>query len=187
MKKKIIALMGMAVISCALLMGCGSKADTPAAETTTEAESSDEETAKTEETAEPEKADSEEAAAVTLEDGVYTADFNTDSSMFHVNEFYEGKGTLTVKDGQMTIHVVMPSKNIVNLYEGLAEDAQKDGAELLQPTVDTVTYSDGTTEEVYGFDIPVTVIDQEFDLALIGKKGVWYDHKVSIENPVKDE
>ena len=68
-----------------------------------------------------------------------------------------------------------------------AEDAQKDGAELLQPTVDTVTYSDGTTEEVYGFDIPVTVIDQEFDLALIGKKGVWYDHKVSIENPVKDE
>ena len=187
MKKKIIALMGMAVISCALLMGCGSKADTPAAETTTEAESSDEETAKTEETAEPEKADSEEAAAVTLEDGVYTADFNTDSSMFHVNEFYEGKGTLTVKDGQMTIHVVMPSKNIVNLYEGLAEDAQKDGAELLQPTVDTVTYSDGTTEEVYGFDIPVTVIDQEFDLALIGTKGVWYDHKVSIENPVKDK
>ena len=123
----------------------------------------------------------------TLEDGVYTAEFDTDSSMFHVNEFYEGKGTLTVKDGQMTIHVVMPSKNIVNLYEGLAEDAQKDGAELLQPTVDTVTYSDGTTEEVYGFDIPVTVIDQEFDLALIGKKGVWYDHKVSIENPLKDE
>ena len=69
----------------------------------------------------------------------------------------------------------------------VAENAQKDGAELLQPTVDTVTYSDGTTEEVYGFDIPVTVIDQEFDLALIGKKGVWYDHKVSIENPVKDE
>ena len=187
MKKKIIALMGMAVISCALLMGCGSKAETSAAETTTEAESSDEETAKTEETAEPEKADSEEAAAVTLEDGVYTADFNTDSSMFHVNEFYEGKGTLTVKDGQMTIHVVMPSKNIVNLYEGLAEDAQKDGAELLQPTVDTVTYSDGATEEVYGFDIPVPELDKEFDVALLGKKGVWYDHKVSVTNPVKVE
>ena len=50
-----------------------------------------------------------------------------------------------------------------------------------------MTYSDGATEEVYGFDIPVTVIDQEFDLALIGTKGVWYDHKVSIENPVKDK
>ena len=134
-----------------------------------------------------EKEEKEEQKEAELADGVYKADFVTDNGMFQVNEAYDGKGTLTVKDGQMTIHVVMPSKNIVNLYEGLAEDAQKDGAELLQPTVDTVTYSDGTTEEVYGFDIPVTVIDQEFDLALIGKKGVWYDHKVSIENPVKDE
>ena len=187
MKKKIIALMGMAVISCALLMGCGSKAETPAAETTTEAENSDEETAKTEETAEPEKADAEESAAPALEDGVYTADFNTDSSMFHVNEAYDGKGILTVENGQMTIHVSMPSKNIVNLYLGSAEDAQKDGAELIQPVTDTVTYSDGTTEEVNGFDVPVPVIDEEFDLALIGKKGVWYDHKVSVSNPVAVE
>ena len=121
---------------------------------------------------------------MTLEDGVYTADFNTDSSMFHVNEFYEGKGTLTVKDGQMTIHVVMPSKNIVNLYEGLAEDAQKDGAELLQPTVETVDFGDGTEpEEANAFDVPVPALDEEFDLALIGTKGVWYDHKVSVSNP----
>ena len=120
----------------------------------------------------------------TLADGTYTADFNTDSSMFHVNEAYDGKGILTVEKGQMTIHVSMPSKNIVNLYLGSAEDAQKDGAELIQPVADTVTYSDGTTEEVNGFDVPVPVIDEEFDLALIGKKGVWYDHKVSVSNPV---
>ena len=120
----------------------------------------------------------------TLADGTYTADFNTDSSMFHVNEAYDGKGILTVEKGQMTIHVSMPSKNIVNLYLGSAEDAQKDGAELIQPVTDTVTYSDGTTEDVNGFDVPVPVIDEEFDLALIGKKGVWYDHKVSVSNPV---
>ena len=54
----------------------------------------------------------------TLADGTYTADFNTDSSMFHVNEAYDGKGILTVENGQMTIHVSMPSKNIVNLYLG---------------------------------------------------------------------
>ena len=125
MKKKIIALMGMAVISCALLMGCGSKAETPAAETTTEAESSDEETAKTEETAEPEKADAEEPAAPALEDGVYTADFNTDSSMFHVNEACNGRATLTVKDGKMTVHITLVSKNIENVFLGTAEDAQK--------------------------------------------------------------
>ena len=123
----------------------------------------------------------------TLADGTYTADFNTDSSMFHVNEAYDGKGILTVENGQMTIHVYMPSKNIVNLYLGSAEDAQKDGAELIQPVTDTVTYSDGTTEEVNGFDVPVPVIDEEFDLALIGKKGVWYDHKVSVSNLVAVE
>ena len=76
---------------------------------------------------------------------------------------------------------------IVNLFEGTSEDAQKDGAELLEPTTDTVTYSDGATEEVYGFDIPVPELDKEFDVALLGKKGVWYDHKVSVTNPVKVE
>ena len=122
-------------------------------------------------------------AAPALEDGIYLADFNTDSSMFHANEAMNGKGTLTVKNGQMTIHVSLASKSIVNLYPGLAEDAQKDGAVLLEPTEDEVTYSDGLTETVYGFDIPVPALDQEFDLALIGKKGKWYDHKVSVSNP----
>lgn len=118
-----------------------------------------------------------------LEDGTYTAEFQTDSGMFHVSEACEGKGTLTVKNGEMTIHISLGSKNIVNLYPGLAEDAKKDGAVLLQPTEDTVTYSDGITEEVYGFDVPVPSLDEEFDLALIGTKGVWYDHKVSVSNP----
>ena len=128
-----------------------------------------------------------DSAAVELEDGTYTADFNTDSSMFHANEACEGKGTLTVKDGEMTFHVSLASKNIVNLFVGTAEDAQKDGAQLLEPTTDEVTYSDGETEEVYGFDIPVPGVDEEFDLALLGTKGTWYDHVVSISNPEKTE
>ena len=143
-----------------------------------------------------EEADTEEAEATTeeaeetaapLEDGVYTAEFDTDSGMFHVNEANDGKGVLTVENGKMTIHVSLASKKIVNLYPGLAEDAQKDGAELLEPTTDTVTYSDGESEEVYGFDIPVPALDKEFDVALIGEKGTWYDHKVSVTNPVKAE
>jgi cobalamin biosynthesis Co2+ chelatase CbiK len=123
--------------------------------------------------------------AATLEDGEYWADFTTDSSMFHVSEACEGKGKLTVKDGQMTIHISLSSKNIVNLFQGVVADVEKDGAVILQPTVDTVTYSDGLTEEVHGFDVPVPVLDQEFDLALIGKKGTWYDHKVIVSNPEK--
>ena len=118
-----------------------------------------------------------------LADGVYSAVFDTDSSMFHVNEAKEGRGVLTVKDGEMTIHVSLASKKILNLYYGLAEDAKKEGAELLEPTVDTVTYSDGTSEEVYGFDIPVPYLDDEFDCALVGTKGTWYDHKVSVSDP----
>lgn len=125
-----------------------------------------------------------EAASVLLPaDGEYLATFDTDSSMFHVNEANEGKGRLTVKDGVMTIHISLVSKNIVNLFAGTAEDAQKDGAKLLEPTLDEVTYSDGITEEVYGFDVPVPALDTEFDLALLGEKGKWYDHKVSVSDP----
>ena len=154
----------------------------PAADETAPAESSSEEPEEPAgETAEPEEP--EQPAEPALPDGEYQAEFITDSSMFHVNEANKGMGVLTVKDGKMTIHVSLVSKSIVNLYPGKAEDAKKDGAVLLQPTVDTVTYSDGTSEEVYGFDIPVEALDTDFDLALIGKKGVWYDHVVSVVSP----
>lgn len=131
--------------------------------------------------------ETETEAEGVLEDGTYTAEFDTDSSMFHVNEANEGKGVLTVKDGEMTIHISLSGKGFLNLFMGTSEDAKKDGAELLEPTTDTVTYKDGTSEEVYGFDIPVPAIDEEFTVAAIGKKGKWYDHKVSVKNPVKDE
>ena len=126
-----------------------------------------------------------ESTVGTLEDGTYTAKFDTDSSMFHVNEADEGRGILTVQDGKMTIHISLVSKKIVNLFVGTADDAQKDGAAILEPTTDTVKYSDGTSEEVYGFDVPVEALDEEFDLAILGTKGEWYDHKVSVSDPQK--
>ena len=166
MKKKLLVLVLSAVMAVGMMSGCGAKSDT----SDTKAKTAESSSAKEEET--------EEQTECELEDGTYTAEFKTDSGMFHVNEANDGKGTLTVKDGKM---------KIVNLFEGTSEDAQKDGAELLEPTTDTVTYSDGATEEVYGFDIPVPELDKEFDVALLGKKGVWYDHKVSVTNPVKVE
>ncbi|MBR5050692.1 MAG: sirohydrochlorin cobaltochelatase, partial [Desulfovibrio sp.] len=127
------------------------------------------------------------APATDLADGTYTATFKTDSSMFKVNKALDDKATLTVQDGRMTIHITLVSKSIVNLFPGLAEDAKKEGAVLLQPTVDTVDYHDGTApEEVYGFDVPVPAIGEEFDLAIIGTKGVWYDHKVVVTDPVPE-
>ena len=119
-----------------------------------------------------------------LADGVYSAVFTTDSSMFKLCETEEERGTLTVKDGEMTIHIVLSSKNHLHLFPGLADDAQKDGAELLDPTIESVTYSDGFQDEVHAFDVPVPCLDEDFDLALVGKKGKWYDHKVSVSDPV---
>ena len=67
----------------------------------------------------------ENAADSELEDGVYGVEFDTDSSMFHVNEACNGRATLTVKDGKMTVHITLVSKNIENVFLGTAEDAQK--------------------------------------------------------------
>ena len=122
-----------------------------------------------------------------IADGTYVASFTTDNSMFHVNEANQDKGILTVKDGKMTIHVSLQSKKIVNLYPGSAEDAKKEGAELLEPTTDKVVYSDGYEDEVYGFDIPVPALNEEFDVALIGTHGNWYDHKVVVSDPVEGD
>ena len=122
-------------------------------------------------------------SAPALADGVYQASFSTDSSMFHANEACDGKGVLTVQNGQMSIYVTLAGKGIVNLFPGTAEDAQKPGAEWLQPTLETVHYSDGTTDEANAFLIPVPYLDEEFEVALVGKKGTWYDHKVSVSDP----
>ena len=170
MKKKLAVILSLTVFTCAAVIGCGQNSETVENKDSNTAEAAHEKAAN-----EPEQA--------MLEDGVYLAEFDTDSSMFHVSEACDGKGTLTVENGQMIIHVSLASQNIVNLYPGLAEDAQKEGAEILEPTVDSVTYSDGITEEVYGFDIPVPALDEEFDVALVGTKGTWYDHKVSVSNP----
>ena len=183
---KIIIVGGLS--ACLLLGGCGAgqAADATSAESTVAAQESTVTPTESTETAETVSTETAQDKAQ-LPDGVCAAEFSTDSSMFHVSEACDGKGTLTVKDGVMTIHISLGSKKILNLYPGLAEDAAKEGAVLLEPTTDTVTYSDGMTEEVYGFDVPVPAIGEEFDLALIGTKGKWYDHKVKVSDPVAED
>ena len=168
--KRILSCVVTASLALSLLAGCGASSTASSAVSSTassEAASS---------------AASSAAETAALPDGVYTADFETDSSMFHANEACDGKGTLTVENGKMTFHVSLASKKIVNLYPGKAADAEANESDWLQPTTDTVTYSDGTSEEVYGFDIPVSALDADFDLAILGTKGKWYDHVVSVRN-----
>lgn len=118
--------------------------------------------------------------AVPLEDGLYVVKFQTDSSMFRVNEAHEGMGLMRVQEGEMLLHVTLMSKKIVNLYEGLASEAKAEGAVLLEPSTDKVTYPDGWVEEAYGFTFSVPAIGETFPLAIIGTKGKWYDHKVQV-------
>ena len=175
---RFVSLLAVSALLAASLAGCGSSASSVASSASSEAVSSVAESAVS-------GAASESAAASSaraLEDGTYTAEFDTDSSMFHVNEASDGKGTLTVEDGQMTLHISLQSKKIVNLYVGMAADAPDHEADWLQPTTDTVTYSDGTSEEVYGFDVPVEALDTDFHQAILGTKGKWYDHTVSVRN-----
>ena len=176
LKKKLLVLLLSVSMAMTMLAGCGSNTDKKD-DTKTEASKDDASEAKT---------DSKDAKEPELEDGTYKVDFNTDSGMFHENPDYnDGKATLTVKDGKMTVHITLNSKNIVQLFLGSAEDAQKDGADLIDPSETTeITYSDGSAQkEVYSFDVPVPTLDDEFDLALIGTKEKWYDHKVSVSNP----
>lgn len=175
---RFVSLLAVSALLAASLAGCGSSASSVASSASSEAVSSVAESAVSEAASESAAASS----ARTLEDGTYTAEFDTDSSMFHVNEASDGKGTLAVEDGQMTLHISLQSKKIVNLYVGMAADAPDHEADWLQPTTDTVTYSDGTSEEVYGFDVPVEALDTDFQLAILGTKGKWYDHTVSVRN-----
>ena len=171
---RFVSLLAVSALLAASLAGCGSSASSVASSASSEAVSS---------VAAPASSESAAASsALSLADGIYTADFETDSSMFHANEACDGKGTLTVADGTMTFHVSLASTHIVNLYLGMAADAADHEADWLQPTTDTVTYSDGTSEEVYGFDVPVEALDTDFQLAILGTKGKWYDHTVSVRN-----
>ena len=171
--KRVFSCVVAASLALSLLVGCG--ASSTASSAASSAASSEAASS----------VDSSAAETAALPDGVYTADFDTDSSMFHANEACDGKGTLTVENGQMTFHVSLASTHIVNLYLGKAADAAANASDWLQPTTDTVTYSDGTSEEVYGFDIPVSAVDADFDLAILGTKGKWYDHVVSVRNAVE--
>ena len=193
MKRKMMTAVLALTLAVSWISGCSQQEETPAAaeaasetskeETSAASEASSEASEEASEASEEaEKAAGEKTDGKVPADGEYSARFTTDSNMFKINEVYDDRGTLTVKDGKMTIHITLPSKNIVNLFPGTAEDAQKDGAELLEPTTDTVRYEDGTEEEVNGFDVPVAALDEPFQLALIGTKGKWYDHEVTVSD-----
>lgn len=161
--KKRLSIICLSVILCISAAACGNKTSSASKSST-------------------ENSKEEKESSINLKDGTYSGDFDTDSSMFRINESLKGKCSIKVENGKATAYIILNSKNIEKLFLGKAEDAKKDGATLIEPTIDKVKYEDGTTDEVYGFDVPLKEIDKEFNLAIIGTKGKWYDHKVKVSN-----
>ena len=104
LRKRLMTLALAVVMTVSVFTGCGSKDDSK----TSRSESKKTEQQKSD--AKKEKAAEKEETKAPIEDGTYTAEFKTDSSMFHVNDAYDDKGTLTVKDGKMTIHISLVKK-----------------------------------------------------------------------------
>ena len=100
LRKRLMTLALAVVMTVSVFTGCGSKDDSK----TSRSESKKTEQQKSD--AKKEKAAEKEETKAPIEDGTYTAVFKTDSSMFHVNDAYDDKGTLTVKDGKMTGEVL---------------------------------------------------------------------------------
>lgn len=125
--KQLVSLSVASLMLAAVLTGCGGASSTASSAVSSEGRL-------------PSAAAASEPAEAALPDGVYTAEFDTDSGMFHANEACNGMGTLTVENGQMTFHVSLASKKIVNLYVGMAADAEANKADWSLPTTDTVTY-----------------------------------------------
>lgn len=125
------------------------------------------------------------SAESALADGVYTVDVTTDGGMFRPNEALEGKGTLTVEGGRMTAHITLSGTGFSKLFPGSAEEAKKEGADVIDAVKDSVTYPDGFTDTANGFDIPIASLDEDLPFAAMGKKsGSWFDHTIRISNPV---
>ena len=129
--------------------------------------------------------DPQQVVTGALADGIYTVDVETDPGMFKLNEAMEGKGTLTVENGKMTVHFTLSGKGFNKLFLGSAEDAQKEDAAVIDCVEDTVNYSDGTTDTANGFDVEVAELDADIAVAAMGKKsGNWFDHTIRVSNPV---
>ena len=100
MKRRIAVLAAVFALAVGMLGGCGNNAQ-PAADSTKAEENSMDTSAQDEivkDTADEAQQPSDDVQIPALEDGIYDAEFNTDSSMFHVNEANDGRGGRKWKD-----------------------------------------------------------------------------------------
>lgn len=154
------ALVGALAFGSAGLAGCGQQQ--PAAQQAAEQQPAAEQQA--DEKAAP-------GTTVTLADGTYDIEVETDSSMFRSQAC-----KLEVKDGAYTAHLTLPGEGFSRLYFGSAEDATADEAIVYDYRLDD--------EGKYVFDLPVPALDEELSIAAYGqRRDTWYDHTIVFHAP----
>ncbi len=172
--------------------GCGQKTDNTAASQTVKEQTVDESTeaAKEENTKEDAQA-SEKAGSETeketaptvqvvsddmvpveadaLNDGVYPAEVDSSSSMFHITE-----AELTVADGKMSVRMTLSGSGYGKVFMGTGEDAEKaDEADFIQ--------AEESADGKNVFEIPVDALDKGIDCAAYSKKKeTWYDRTLVV-------
>lgn len=114
--------------------------------------------------------ETQEAQSVsgTLEDGVYTIDVESSSSMFNVE-----KAVLTVENGQMSAVLTLGGTGYSMLYMGTGEEAAQAAEADCIPFVED-------ENGAYTYTVPVQALDEPVDCAAFSiRKEEWYDRQLT--------
>lgn len=96
--------------------------------------------------------------------------------MIGLNSALNGKTTLTVKNGKMTVHVPMQGVGLTKAFVGSSKSARKKGAKTIKGKTEQVG-----DEEVLAFDIPVKKLNKSFKVCFFSKrKKRWYQKNVTV-------
>ena len=122
----------------------------------------------------PENPDNEEpetpTAPKTLEDGVYTIEVESDSSMFKVVA-----AELTVKDGEMTAVITLSGTGYDQMYVGTKAEAEAAAEGFIDYAEDA--------EGKYTFTVPVAELDSELAYAAHAvKSGNWFNRTLTFDS-----
>lgn len=101
-----------------------------------------------------------------VKDGTYEIEAASNSQYFKI-----AKTELTVKDGEMTAKITIPSMSYLNVYMGTAKDA------VAAKKSEQIGFKEVNNQTV--FTVPVEALDKEIEIAAFSKaRKKWYDRKV---------
>lgn len=105
---------------------------------------------------------------VDVEDGTYDIDVRSDAPLLK-----NAGASLSVKDGELELTLVLDDGNFPLLYMGTAKDAAAD---------EDSAYSCRETANGYECTIPVSSLDRELDCAVFSDlDGQWYDNRLLLD------